>query len=244
MDCAICGVRSSVGYCEECKTLLCEECAIKCETCGKLICLDHVHVTSSQRQLCGACHQERKARRARRGPRSDEARKPAGAVPGEEEEEAEAEEERVLVVSARRVTPPWKVSMYVAIAGVVLVLLTMVAPGFRRIVLSGSGYISLPYFLLIFPVFAVGWAALGWYTASEPREKAKCFIGAGIALVSVVLSVVSALTDPARTVDEQSLLSDRGQGEKTAEEMKQYRSTVLEQYGGATEKPDVAREAP
>ncbi len=58
MNCDFCGVRSSVGYCGECKKLLCEDCADRCENCGGLICHEHVRETA-YRRLCPACMRER-----------------------------------------------------------------------------------------------------------------------------------------------------------------------------------------
>ncbi|MEA3366250.1 MAG: ATP-binding protein, partial [Candidatus Hydrogenedentes bacterium] len=60
MKCEVCGVRSAVGYCVECKKLLCEECAETCANCGGLICPEHVRDTGS-RLLCPACMRERNA---------------------------------------------------------------------------------------------------------------------------------------------------------------------------------------
>lgn len=58
MKCDFCGVRSSVGFCVECKKLLCEECAETCANCGGLICHDHVRETA-YRRLCPSCMRER-----------------------------------------------------------------------------------------------------------------------------------------------------------------------------------------
>jgi len=58
MNCDFCGVRSSIGFCGECKRLLCEDCAEKCESCGSLICREHARDTA-YRRLCPACMRER-----------------------------------------------------------------------------------------------------------------------------------------------------------------------------------------
>jgi len=59
MECSVCNTRSSIGYCVECQSLLCEECAVTCQGCGKLICRDHVHETPHNRRLCIKCYAER-----------------------------------------------------------------------------------------------------------------------------------------------------------------------------------------
>jgi len=55
MDCAFCSVRSAVGYCVECRSLICEQCAIMCDGCGKVMCHLHVHETPHRRRLCSKC---------------------------------------------------------------------------------------------------------------------------------------------------------------------------------------------
>ncbi|HIJ65776.1 MAG TPA: response regulator [Candidatus Hydrogenedentes bacterium] len=55
MNCGICGIRSSIGYCVECKALLCEQCATLCASCGQPICAAHVHETPHHRLLCVDC---------------------------------------------------------------------------------------------------------------------------------------------------------------------------------------------
>ncbi len=60
MNCEFCGVRSSVGFCAECKKLLCEDCADTCSNCSGLTCHEHVRETA-YRRLCAACMLERNA---------------------------------------------------------------------------------------------------------------------------------------------------------------------------------------
>jgi len=55
MDCSVCNIRSAIGYCVECRSLICEACAIMCDSCGKLICHNHVHETPHRRRLCHKC---------------------------------------------------------------------------------------------------------------------------------------------------------------------------------------------
>lgn len=55
MECAQCGVRSSIGYCHECEILLCEVCGNRCERCHKTVCRSHIQRTSSGRNICVSC---------------------------------------------------------------------------------------------------------------------------------------------------------------------------------------------
>lgn len=66
MDCGVCEVRSSDGYCITCKTLLCPECASPCEHCHKPICPQHLHETGSGRLLCEKCLEELRAHKTER----------------------------------------------------------------------------------------------------------------------------------------------------------------------------------
>ncbi|MCC6487614.1 MAG: response regulator [Candidatus Hydrogenedentes bacterium] len=59
MECAFCGVRSATGYCVECRVLVCEECGVRCKTCGKMVCRDHVHELPHRRRVCIACYNQR-----------------------------------------------------------------------------------------------------------------------------------------------------------------------------------------
>lgn len=59
MECSFCQTRSSIGFCVECRALLCEECAVVCQGCGKLVCHTHVRETTHRRRLCGKCYDKR-----------------------------------------------------------------------------------------------------------------------------------------------------------------------------------------
>ncbi|MBN2311719.1 MAG: response regulator [Candidatus Hydrogenedentes bacterium] len=59
MQCSVCSLRSAIGYCVECKTLICDRCSVFCEACGKPMCRNHVHETPHHRILCVKCMAER-----------------------------------------------------------------------------------------------------------------------------------------------------------------------------------------
>lgn len=65
MECADCGVRSSVGYCRECEMLLCEVCSHTCEICGTTVCRSHIQRSSRGRSICVSCVVSRYDKRAR-----------------------------------------------------------------------------------------------------------------------------------------------------------------------------------
>lgn len=64
MECAQCGIRSSVGFCHECEMLLCEVCGHQCERCHKTVCRSHIQRTSSGRNVCVSCVVENYEKRA------------------------------------------------------------------------------------------------------------------------------------------------------------------------------------
>lgn len=61
MECSRCKIRSSVGYCVECRALLCERCGLVCDGCGKPACPVHLHETPHGRRLCDTCIAKRNA---------------------------------------------------------------------------------------------------------------------------------------------------------------------------------------
>ncbi|MBI2431248.1 MAG: hypothetical protein HYV26_00025 [Candidatus Hydrogenedentes bacterium] len=64
MECSVCKVRSTIGYCKECQRVLCEVCSIPCDRCKKLLCRVHRQRTPGGRNLCAECMAHRNARRA------------------------------------------------------------------------------------------------------------------------------------------------------------------------------------
>ncbi len=70
MDCGVCQLRSAVGYCAECKKLLCEVCQESCSHCGKIVCPTNAHSTRSGRRLCTTCMERYKRHQARKKARS------------------------------------------------------------------------------------------------------------------------------------------------------------------------------
>lgn len=55
MECAVCQTRSAVGYCAQCKTMLCEVCGVACAACGSIACKRHSAKDAAGRSLCAQC---------------------------------------------------------------------------------------------------------------------------------------------------------------------------------------------
>lgn len=109
MQCAECGVRSAVGYCGECETLLCEVCGRTCSQCGKVACRSHLQRTSSGRNICVSCvvlHYDKRARQSkeRRERRAEEAA--MGAKTRKHHKQATEPENLSFEALARDLTPP------------------------------------------------------------------------------------------------------------------------------------------
>ena len=234
MECSACGVRSSVGYCVKCQAMLCEECGIACEACSKVVCSEHMQETRSGKQLCVACYEERRHGRRDKGQEahgaaegtSFESLKTEGAEPGADE----GSEGEILTASAYRAIPPWKLSLGIAITSIVLALIILIFPSFRRVTLSGASYLPTPYILLILPAFSIFWAAIGLVREEFWEDKPKCLIGPVIALVCIVLCIVAAITDPAKETERAAQLLEEERQGMTKEELAEWRKQRLQQY--------------
>jgi len=53
--CSICETRAAISECADCKVTLCEECRVKCQICGKVVCREHSDTTTGGRSLCDHC---------------------------------------------------------------------------------------------------------------------------------------------------------------------------------------------
>lgn len=231
MDCGVCQIRGSVGFCVVCRTLLCEECGTGCSTCGKLLCGEHIERSRSGRVLCPGCLEERKTQRVRtrRAVAEESARERAEGRRVKDEEEVEYEE-RVLVASAHVPPAPWKLSLFAAVVGVAATLVILIFPSFRRIPLLDMGYLSAPYLFLIFPALAIFWAVVGLRKQANAGERSRCFIGLGLAGVTVVLAFVAAVTDPAGRTGADALGAGQRPEHMTEEDLTEWRRQVLDKY--------------
>ncbi len=230
MDCEVCGVRSSVGYCSECKKVLCETCGVVCENCNKIACSDHIHETSGGRVLCTACYEERREKRRQA--------KAAHAKKGEEDTslqglEAEEDEggvdDEALVASARRPIQPWQMSLYIAIGGAVVALLMMLIPALRHIPTGGDTFIPTGYVILIIPVLGLIWAVVGLVKEDYYEDRPKCMYGLGASIVAAILTLVVIWIDPTiRTTSEDGIQNVRQ--DMSEQQLKEWREKTLNQF--------------
>ena len=237
MDCAVCGIRSSTGYCVECQTLLCEECGTVCESCGKLACPEHVEETRSGKRLCSSCMAKRREARKKHKRHRDEdtsfAAMEGGGEPGAEEE---PDEEAILTASARAGLEPWQWSLMLGIGGAIIILLLLVFPSWRRIPMGPDAYLPTTIFAVVFPLFSVIWAITGMVRIEYDEDRGKCYYGIALSLLTLILVVVAVVTDPARHQrnDAQTLQEQR---EGLSEEgLERWREEQLERFTAPGEK--------
>lgn len=107
MQCAICNFRAPIGYCNECKELVCELCAVECKQCGKLVCREHRMATKKGDSVCISCLAERSSGRATsmaRDRREEEVAVEELALLSNESliDEMDDEEEAIAMARARR----------------------------------------------------------------------------------------------------------------------------------------------
>ncbi len=229
MDCQVCEVRSSVGYCVECQKILCETCGVTCENCGKLSCPDHIHETSSGRVLCKSCYDERREKRKQM--KAAHAKKGEGDTSLEGLEAADDEGDigdEALVASARRPIQPWQFSVYIASAGIVVALLALFIDALRRIPMGGNNYINSGWIFLIIPVLAIIWAVVGLTKEEYYEDRPKCFYGLAASVVAAVLTLVVIVRDPGPDQTDTGLQDVRQS--MSEEELQQWREDTLNQY--------------
>ncbi len=250
MNCSVCNIRGSVGFCAECKTLLCEECGIVCERCGKMACSKHVYVTSSGRQICTICQAERREKRAKQQTGVSAAAKAdtestsfealqgtgepvatgTAAVGAEVPVSAEA-----LTMSGRAPIPPWKLSLYSACASLLSVLVILFIPAFWSMLLGAESNSALPFLIILIPLLpaflAILWAIGGIFMSPYIEDRAKCLIGLGIGTLAVILGFVAAARAPDYLDSIQpDILKGTRTEDMTPEQLQQWRTEQLRRY--------------
>ena len=234
MECGVCEIRSSIGYCIECQKLLCETCSQTCDECGKLMCPDHVYESRSGKIYCNPCNERRKAAR---GSKHKSSKREAAAVGGTSlaalegaEDLPEEDDAEVRVLGQREPTQPWRLCVYFAGAGLMLALFLLVFPSFRRIPLGGTSYLTMAYVGVLIPLIAAFWGIYGIVNVEFFKFRQRCMAGLGLAGVSMLLFVVAAATDPASENEEDATSFEQRRAVMNEQQLEDWRGNVLDKY--------------
>jgi hypothetical protein len=236
VECQVCQVRSAIGRCEESNKLVCEECSTGCYRCGKRIAVTAGHQTKSGHLYCTPCYKERADRKAGRS-RQAEGGENLGLIDDEpqvarrpgapEAEQEEAVEETVL--SRWEPPAPWKMSLYLAGAAILLSLFFMFFPGYRTISFGATAavrYIPLGLFGLLLAAMAVAWSVIGLLGQRFLEQRTYSFIGLFAAIVAGILSI--AVTKPPVVSDLDAIPGSAQSRQFTSDtEREQYRNQFL-----------------
>lgn len=238
MECLVCNSRSALECCNVCHMLLCEECGARCAKCGKRICPEHVYTTSKGKLLCTPCQDRRKARHDAKHGAVQEAEalevvptgsSGSGTFSSEEAGLGDAEV-AILVASVRKPPPPWKLSLYTAAAGAVLVAVVLIVPGLRRMALPWGGTLPTPYLFLLAPAMALFWAGAGYFGRGHTEERRRCWYGAALAIATIALALFAVYTDPARLAEQDGYRLQEERSNMTPGELKAWREQKLQKY--------------
>ena len=154
-----------------------------------------------------------------------------GPPPTPKDEEAaagasEAEEDETKAYGGKKPTPPWKISLYIGIVGLLLMAAIFVLPELRRIATPWNPSYPTAHILLVFPILALVWAAIGLLGAQFREDRSLAWRGLVIAVLTLVLGYTVIATDPARDAEE--ILVDTDERlDMTEEELREWRIEKL-----------------
>lgn len=154
----------------------------------------------------------RRERRRREREQKHEAEAGAAAQPGEE---AEAGEGPVLAGSAKEPPKPWKLSLYIGIAGLVLAVILLFWTGIQLTPVPGMGRVPTAWFLVIFPVLSALFTVLGFREERYLMDQARGLLGLAISVVAVVVIYFAA--------------SAAGAEERAQQQFEEMRETMTDQ---------------
>jgi hypothetical protein len=176
MECQLCSVRSSDGFCVICQRMACDECSHVCKKCGKRTCVDHGYTHKSGRWVCANCLEKHGAPPPKGAAAPDLAGAPKGAPkeaaaapphPGVAPEQELVFEEPPAV--PRMEVEPWK-------AGITVGIIAIVAAG-----VFGLLWKDLPWPILLVAGLGVVWSSIGL----AGRHKRK-----GLAATALVMNIL------------------------------------------------------
>ncbi len=191
MDCSICQIRSSIGYCTECGGLLCEECAETCSECGKPSCPEHMYGRHDAH--CIECADEKEIRRTKHKNTTIQETTP------EQSQEGKAAERF-------QPFPAWEMSLWNAGLGALAVLMLFSFPNVRRFPLPSGRHFPTSYLVIFLPAMAIIWSLVALRKKTESnapdlsaykkrRIRRWSYIAFTVGLACLILAALAYWTD-------------------------------------------------
>ncbi len=223
MECALCQIRSSMGFCVECGVLLCDVCGIGCDRCRKMVCGNHIHLTKGGRRLCKVCYDERKSRQteAHRHATEPEPEQEAPATsfaalqnapepPAPHEHHTHRHRpatdiaDEALVQSGWAAPPVWQLCVYTAGVGFFAMGIVWALPNLPRVPIPPLGLFHPALVLMIIPLLAMLWGAWGLWREKYYHDRFRCVAGIAVAVITIGLGLHILFAAPDK--------DDRGDG--------------------------------
>jgi hypothetical protein len=130
---------------------------------------------------------------------------------------------------------PWVASLYMALLGAAGIVLLLLLPALRVIDLGAGKGIPTAYIVLVLPLLAIAWSALGLFTRWTTDHKGLNFIGLSIALATIALTFL-AVRPQASVLNlnpgEPAAAKETQRANQTPEQLKEWRKDMLERYQG------------
>lgn len=168
--------------------------------------------------------EEKRRRRERRRREREQQHAEAGAA-AQPDEEAEVGEGPVLARSAKEPPKPWKLSLYIGIAGLVLAVILLFWTGIQLTPVPGVGRVPTAWFLVIFPLLSVIFTVVGFREETYLTEQAKGLIGLAVSIAAVVVIYLAASAAGAEARAQQQFEEMRDT--MTDEELREWRMQKL-----------------
>ena len=231
MECSVCDLRGAVQACSYCHAQICEVCGVTCRRCGKPVCPTHAYKTHSGKMLCLDCQEERKVKRERIRAMAERAEADNyNETPRPDSHDSGLSEDEALTGSVRKPMPPWRLSLYAGVLGLVAVLVLLVIPGLRQVPMPGGIVLPTPYFVLVIPAAALVWGLVGLLSEEYREDTARCVAGLVLAVAGILLLVVAVATDPARKAAQEAADAQLVRTKMTPQQLNNWRNEKLERF--------------
>jgi len=199
------------------------------------MCPDHVHESRSGKIYCSGCQERRKAERKgkHRKHHGDEAEAGGSSLEdltGEPAVPDVEEEEEARVLGKREEIQPWQLCLYSAIVALIIAIVLLVFPSFRRIPLGGTSYLPTPYPLILIPLISSFWGVYGIVNIEFYKNRHRCMAGLGMAVLSMVMFVYEVASDPATQQEMESAEEQDRRKNMDEEQLDGWRDNVLDKY--------------